>query len=105
MLIALGLMVSGLGLYSAREATSFIPSLNRTEPPLATAEIAVSSPTRRLTGRVVLIIIDGFRLDASRTMSTLNQLRASGVDAEASSHYPSMSRPNYVSIVAGVSPQ
>ncbi|MBA3397483.1 MAG: alkaline phosphatase family protein [Deltaproteobacteria bacterium] len=104
-LIVLGLLVCGLGLYAAREATSFIPSLNLARPPLADAEIGVSSPSRRLTGRVVLIIVDGLRLDASRTMSTLNQLRAVGVDAEASSHYPSMSRPNYVSIVAGVPPQ
>src|SRR5690606_22180389 len=45
------------------------------------------------------------RLDASRTMPALDRLRALGVDAEASSHYPSLSRPNYVSIIAGVPPQ
>ncbi|MDQ3369251.1 MAG: alkaline phosphatase family protein [Myxococcota bacterium] len=37
-------------------------------------------------------------------MSSLARLRAAGIDAEASTHYPSMSRPNYVSIIAGVPP-
>ncbi|MDQ3369687.1 MAG: alkaline phosphatase family protein [Myxococcota bacterium] len=104
-LIGLGGVVTALGVYAGREATAFLPSLNVEDPPLARAEIPVSEPSRRLTERVVLIIVDGLRVDASRTMPSLDRLRGVGIDAEAASHYPSMSRPNYVSIVAGVPPQ
>jgi hypothetical protein len=135
LLLGVGAAVVALGGFAAVEAVTFLPSLNIEQPPLAAIEVSRSDracpesargcpdgeaggprasheievpsspPTRRLTERVVLVIVDGLRLDASRTMPALDRLRAIGVDAEASSHYPSMSRPNYVSIVAGVPPQ
>ena len=104
-LVFLGGAVLALGAFAAREATSFMPSLNVRAPTLATAARAPSAPSRRLTERVVLIIVDGLRLDASRTMPSLDRLRGLGIDAEATSHYPSLSRPNYVSIITGVPPQ
>jgi hypothetical protein len=105
LLIGIGVAVIALGVYAAIEAITFLPSLNVTRPPLATVTSELSPPSRRLTERVVLVIVDGLRLDASHTMASLDRLRAVGVDAEAQSHYPSLSRPNYVSIVAGVPPQ
>jgi hypothetical protein len=101
----LGLAALALGIYSATQAMSFLSALDVRDPPLAAAETAPSGTSRRLTERVVLIIVDGLRVDASRTMQSLAGLRAAGIDAEAESHYPSLSRPNYVSILAGVPPQ
>ena len=103
-LILLGIAVISLGVYSTKQAFDFLPSLNVGDPPLAAATTTTPASTRRLSERVVLIIVDGLRLDSSRTMHSLDRLRAVGVDAEAASHYPSMSRPNYVSILAGVPP-
>ncbi len=102
---ALGLAAAALGVYSTAQATTFLPALDVRDPPLAAADTSPSAPSRRLTERVVLIIVDGLRVDASRTMRSLARLRAAGIDAEAASHYPSLSRPNYVSILAGVPPQ
>src|SRR5262249_2003420 len=47
---------------------------------------------------------DGLRLDKSYELPFLDELRRRGVDTEATSHYPTWSRPNYVSILAGVPP-
>lgn len=74
-------------------------ALARTDP------VVLSAGTPRLAERVVLIIVDGLRADASRAMPTVERLRQIGVDATATSHYPSWSRPNYVSILTGVPPQ
>ncbi|MBK9033259.1 MAG: alkaline phosphatase family protein [Myxococcales bacterium] len=67
--------------------------------------MVVDPGTPRLARRVVLIIVDGLRWDASQRMTSLARLRALGVDGQARSHYPSWSRPNYVSILTGVPPQ
>lgn len=74
-------------------------ALARTEP------VVVDARTPALARRVVLVIIDGLRRDASARMRYLGTLRAAGVDGQATSHYPSWSRPNYVSILTGVPPQ
>ncbi|HEY5949304.1 MAG TPA: alkaline phosphatase family protein, partial [Kofleriaceae bacterium] len=54
--------------------------------------------------RVFVVIIDGLRLDKSYELPFIDSLRRRGVDGEAQSHYPSWSRPNYVSILTGVPP-
>jgi hypothetical protein len=105
LLIAIGSAVIALGVFAGLEAIGFMPSLNVYDPPLAEAGVAPAQTSRRLTRRVVLVIVDGLRLDASRTMRSLAALGEAGIYAEATSHYPSLSRPNYVSIVAGVPPQ
>ena len=74
-------------------------ALARTQP------VVIDPATPRLARRVVLIIVDGLRWDASRRMASLDRLRGVGVDGFARSHYPSWSRPNYVSILTGVPPQ
>ena len=60
--------------------------------------------TPPLARRVFLVIVDGLRFDRSYELPFLDELRRGGVDAEASSHYPTWSRPNYVSILTGVPP-
>lgn len=76
------------------------PALSRLAPALD----PVSPPPPRLSPRVIVVIVDGLRLDASRGLPFLDRLRAAGVDAEAASQYPTYSKPNYVNILTGVPP-
>jgi hypothetical protein len=74
------------------------PALARATPTVPDAE------TPRLARRVYLVIIDGLSLNKSFELPFLDELRRRGVDSEAVSHYPTWSRPNYVSILTGVPP-
>ena len=95
--IALALVVTG-------EARDYRARLNLPGP-LVGAAGPVAPPPARQARRLVVVLIDGLRLDSSRTMASLQALRARGVDLAAASHYPTLSRPNYLSIFAGVPPQ
>ncbi len=104
---ALVLLVLGtLGAIQAvRAGTSFMFDLEQDRPALAKTPPAIEpAATPRLARRVFLVVIDGLRLDRSYELPYLDGLRREGVDTEASSHYPSYSRPNYVSILTGVPP-
>jgi hypothetical protein len=84
----------------------FMFDLEQDRPALARVAPAVFDPhTPRLARRVFVVIIDGLRLDKSYELPFLDELRRRGVDGEAQSHYPSWSRPNYVSILTGVPPR
>ncbi|MEZ4404001.1 MAG: alkaline phosphatase family protein [Kofleriaceae bacterium] len=105
---AAALVVTGaIGAWRAAvTGADFMYDLEQPRSPLARATPTVrDAGTPRLARRVALIIVDGLRLDASRQMPALARLRAIGVDGAARSHYPSWSRPNYVSILTGVPPQ
>jgi hypothetical protein len=65
----------------------------------------IEAETPRMARRVFLVIVDGMRLDRSYELPFLDELRRAGVDTEATSHYPTWSRPNYVSILTGVPPR
>jgi hypothetical protein len=54
-----------------------------------------------LTPRVLLVVVDGLRLDASRTLPTLERLRAGGADLVARVGTPSLSRPGRATIATG----
>jgi hypothetical protein len=83
----------------------FMFDLEIAKPALAKAPPAVLDPhTPRLARRVFLVIIDGLRLDKSYELPFLDELRRRGIDSEAQTHYPTWSRPNYVSILTGVPP-
>jgi hypothetical protein len=72
--------------------------------PFAQVEPIVADPhTPRLTDRVVLVTIDGLGIDESH-LPFLDELRAQGVAAIAEVPYPTISRPNYVTILTGVPP-
>jgi hypothetical protein len=104
---ALALLVLGaVGAVQAGVAgASFMFDLEQIEPALACVPPALPDPhTTRLARRVFLIVIDGLRLDRSYELPFLDELRRRGVDSEAVSHYPTWSRPNYVSILTGVPP-
>ena len=72
--------------------------------PLAQVEPIVVDPhTPRLTDAVVLVVIDGLGIDESH-LPFLDELRARGVAEIAEVPYPTISRPNYVTILSGVPP-
>ncbi|MDQ7843885.1 MAG: alkaline phosphatase family protein [Armatimonadota bacterium] len=58
-----------------------------------------------LTRRVVLVVVDGLRLDASRAMTTLNSLREQGADFTAWTEEPSLSYPGWTVIASGATPE
>jgi len=96
---AVGAVQAGLA------GASFMFDLEQVEPALARFPPALQDPhTPRLARRVFLVVIDGLRLDRSYQLPFLDELRRRGVDSEATSHYPTWSRPNYVSILTGVPP-
>src|SRR5580765_6986850 len=73
--------------------------------PLAAVAPRIDDPrTPRLAGRVVLVIVDGLGADESH-LAFLDELRRRGVDAVARVPYPTISRPNYVTILTGVPPR
>src|SRR5436190_7418826 len=107
--VAAALTLCVLGAVGAVQAglagASFMFDLEQVEPPLARVSPSVADPhTPRLARRVFLAVIDGLRLDRSYELPYLDELRRRGVDGEATSHYPTWSRPNYVSILTGVPP-
>jgi len=100
------LVLGGVGAVQAGLAgASFMFDLEQVEPALARHAPAIQDPeTPRLARRVFLVVIDGLRLDRSYELPFLDELRRRGVDGEATSHYPTWSRPSYVSILTGVPP-
>src|SRR5262245_41494215 len=100
------LVLGGAGaLQAGRAGASFMYDLEIETPALAKVAPVVPPPTTpRLSRRVFLVIVDGLRYDHSFELPFLDELRRHGVDLEAQSHYPSWSRPNYVSILTGVPP-
>ena len=94
-----------LAIDSARTGLTFLRRLDIREPLLARAQPVLDRPGPRLSRRVVLVIIDGLALRYSYGYSFLDDARRRGIDARASSHYPTISRPNYISILTGVEPR
>ena len=108
-MVAAALTLLVLGAVGAVKAglagANFMFDLEQTTPALAKIAPVVPDPhTPRLARRVYLVIIDGLRLDRSYELPYLDELRRRGIDTEAQSHYPTWSRPNYVSILCGVPP-
>ncbi|HEU0029724.1 MAG TPA: alkaline phosphatase family protein [Kofleriaceae bacterium] len=104
---ALTLLVLGAvgAVQAGMSGGSFMFDLEQVQPALArTTPVVDPVATPRLARRVFLVIVDGLRLDKSYELPYLDELRRRGVDTEAVSHYPTWSRPNYVSILSGVPP-
>ncbi|MEO8843656.1 MAG: alkaline phosphatase family protein [Kofleriaceae bacterium] len=107
--VATSILLAALGAVGAVKAglagADFMYDLEQVQSPLArTAPVLPDPHTPRYARRVFLVIIDGLRLDKSYELPFLDELRRRGVDTEAQSHYPTWSRPNYVSILTGVPP-
>ncbi len=67
--------------------------------PAAASSEATAGP------RLVLIIIDGLTLEASRSMAGLDTLRGYGADMLATTPQPSLSYPTWTTILSGAPPQ
>ncbi|MBS1118850.1 MAG: type phosphodiesterase/nucleotide pyrophosphatase [Deltaproteobacteria bacterium] len=107
--VAAALTLLVLGAIAAVQAgssgASFMRDLELANPALASIEPEIGDPhTARLTRRTFLVIIDGLGLGRSYQLPYLDELRRRGLDLEAQSHYPTYSRPNYVSMLTGVPP-
>lgn len=94
-----------LALFCGRAAFQFMPALDLPRPLVADAPPLLGPAPPRLARRVVLVLVDGLRLDSSYGRPFLDRLRAAGIDASARSHFPTISLPNYVSVVTGMEPR
>lgn len=73
--------------------------------PLALVAPVLDDPhTPRLARKVVLVVIDGLGADEAH-LPFLDELRARGVSTIARVPYPTVSRPNYVTLLTGVPPR
>jgi hypothetical protein len=70
------------------------------EMPLPTSGEA-SGTVKAEPGRTVFVVVDGLREDASRAMPTLNALRAHGFDTVVRTSQPSLSFPNWTTLLSG----
>jgi hypothetical protein len=71
------------------------------------AELSSSEPPPGppVVDRLILVIVDGLREDVSRSsMPNLNSLRAKGCDVSLAAPQPTLSYPNWTTILTGASP-
>ncbi len=91
------------------DAGALFAQINIPDPRLAQLPAAApaTAPSAQppLSRRVVLFVIDGLGEDRSSQLPFLDELRRRGAAAIAESHLPSLSRPNYVSLLTGVPPR
>ena len=97
-LVCLALVVS-LGIGARLMAGSIWRSFIEYRSPYLLRASAPAGP--RLADRVVLVTVDGLRLDTSRGLSFLNQLRARGADGVARVGLPSLSSPGRAALATG----
>lgn len=69
--------------------------------PYAAIELPAAGAGPASVDRVVLVIVDGLREDASRTMSSLESLRGYGADLVLTTPQPSLSYPDWTTILSG----
>ena len=93
-------LAAGLG-YAA---WSYESTLNVRRPAVLDVRAARASQAHGPAARVVWVLIDGLRLDASREMTDLNRLRAEGEDVSARAEFPTFSAPNFVAQASGIEP-
>ena len=99
LVVGLAVCATGSAVFASRMwdwALNFDPGFAFTHAPVPTG-----AP---LSGGVTILLIDGLRLDASRRMATLNELRGQGADIEAQVGTPSFSRPGRATIAVGAPP-
>jgi hypothetical protein len=109
-LVAAGLLLAAIAtaIVLGRRAGRWNDDLALPSPPLVRAaqppEPIDEPRTPRLTRRVVLVVIDGLGAREAQ-LPYLDELRRRGVAATARVPYPTISRPNYVTILTGVPPR
>lgn len=99
-LVLIPLVLAGLA-YGAQKLTLY--SWNQVveyDSPY-TAPLPSGSRGDPLVGQVVLVVVDGLRLDTSQKMPNLNRLRAQGADLVVRTGEPSLSYPTWTTISSG----
>lgn len=94
--------VVGAGIGHA--AWTYETDLNVRRPPVLGVHAPAASSARGPATRVVWVLVDGLRLDASRAMPTLNRLRAEGDDFSGQAEFPTYTGPNVVAQASGIEP-
>jgi len=97
--IACALIVLVLGWGARRVAASAWESVVRYRTPYNLHAKLPGGP--RVVERVVLVTIDGLRLDASRRLRFLNELRKRGADGRLQAGQPSLSNPGRAAMATG----
>jgi len=95
-------LVVGAGIGYA--AWSYERDLNVRRPPVLGVRAAETSHRRGPATRVVRVVVEGLRLDASRAMPVLNRLRSEGADVAVRAEFPTYSGPNFVAQASGIEP-
>jgi hypothetical protein len=91
-------IASGFGVFD------YLRALNWTHPFVLAAPAPAGARGPQKAERVVWVLIDGLRRDASQRMPTLERLRREGIDVAARAEFPSYSIPNYVAQACGLEP-
>ena len=73
--------------------------------PLYRQPQGTANPLPKLVSRVVLVIIDGLRLDLSMEMPCLTRIRRQGASAKSVAVFPSVSQPSWTTLVTGARPE
>lgn len=109
LLVSLGLSYGAytLASYSWDQVVSYTsPYADNTGADFSGARPALTDPIPGAQPRrVVLVLIDGLRDDASRTMASISGLRARGADIHLTVPQPSLSYPTWTTIMSGAPQQ
>jgi hypothetical protein len=97
--LTLVLLLAAAGGARALQSRAWDSVVHYRSPCLSNAEAGTAGPA--LTSRVLLVLVDGLRLDASRKVPALENLRARGADFVARAGTPSFSRPARATIATG----
>jgi hypothetical protein len=93
-LLALGLYVRGLAEGAFAAFTDY-------ESPFSFPSEPAAAKARPMSGRVVLVLLDGLGIAPSREMKNLGELRAAGADYVAQIGLPSLSQPGRAVLLSG----
>jgi len=100
LLVLVLLILAAIGYQAQNLAVMGWDSVVEYQTPYLT-DLPRGSAAEPLARRVVLILVDGLRLDASRNMSRLNELRQRGADLSVRVGQPSLSYPSWTVIASG----
>ncbi|MGQ9467184.1 MAG: alkaline phosphatase family protein [Anaerolineae bacterium] len=100
LLVLVLLLLAAIGYQAQNVAVIGWDSVVEYQTPYLT-HLPRGSAAEPLAQRVVLVLVDGLRLDASRNMSRLNELRREGADLSVRVGQPSLSYPSWTVIASG----
>ena len=101
LLVLVLLILAAVGYQAQNLAVMGWDSVVEYQTPYLT-ELPRGNAAEPLARRVVLVLVDGLRLDASQKMPRLNELRQRGADLSVRVGQPSLSYPSWTVIVSGV---